>query len=320
MVIYRAAQTAANHFLILFHSCSYKKFNPTDEAINIIPPGGPMRSYFCGWYYRCQSDCQTLAIIPSVHKTKDSAFCAIQLITDVSSFHVQLPYSDFQKNGDQIQIGKNRFGKDGIRLDIQTPECRAVGAVRFGPFTPIGYNIMGPFRYVPFMQCRHSVYSMRHRVDGQFLINGVCYGFENAVGYIEGDRGHSFPREYMWTQCSFPEGALMLSVADIPIGGFHFTGIIGIVLLNKKEYRFATYLGAEAVKIEAGEVLVRQGKLSLTIKNKDQSGHPLRAPVGAAMTRTIHEHPSCKVYYRFEDNGFTLLELEAPNAAFEYEY
>ena len=23
-----------------------------------------MKKYFCGWYYRCQSDTQTLAIIP----------------------------------------------------------------------------------------------------------------------------------------------------------------------------------------------------------------------------------------------------------------
>lgn len=38
------------------------------------------------------------------------------------------------------------------------------------------------------------------------------------------------------------------------------------------------------------------------------------------MTRTIHEHPSCKVYYRFTDGDVTLLELEASNAAFEYEY
>lgn len=29
---------------------------------------------------------------------------------------------------------------------------------------------------------------------------------------------------------------------------------------------------------------------------------------------------SCKVYYRFTDGDVTLLELEAPNAAFEYEY
>ena len=51
----------------------------------------PNHSYFCGWYFHCQSDKQTLAIIPSVHKTKDSAFCTIQVFTDTLAFHVQFP-------------------------------------------------------------------------------------------------------------------------------------------------------------------------------------------------------------------------------------
>ena len=90
--------------------------------------------------------------------------------------------------------------------------------------------------------------------------------------------------------------------------------------LHGKEYRLATYLGAKAVKIKDSEVIVRQGRLCLTVKRLGSPGHPLQAPVGGAMTRTIHEHPSCKVYYRFTDGDVTLLELEAPNAAFEYEY
>lgn len=279
-----------------------------------------MRSYFCGWYYRCQSDDQSLAIIPSVHKTRDSEFCTIQLITDTHAFHVQFPYDAFQKDGDQVRIGSNQFGKTGISLDIHTSELCVTGSVRFGAFTPIKYDIMGPFQYVPCMQCRHSVYSMRHRVDGKFSVNGVSYPFLNAIGYIEGDRGHSFPKEYAWTQCSFPDGAIMLSVADIPLGGLHFTGVIGILLLHGKEYRLATYLGAKAVKIKDREIVVRQGRLCLTVKQLGSPGHPLQAPVGGAMTRTIHEHPSCKVYYCFTDGGSPLLEIEAPNAAFEYEY
>ncbi len=194
------------------------------------------------------------------------------------------------------------------------------GSVRFGVFTPIKYDIMGPFHFVPFMQCRHSVYSMRHRVDGEIRVNGVSYVFRNAVGYLEGDRGPSFPKEYAWTQCSFPDGALMLSVADIPLGRFHFTGVIGVVVLHGKEYRLATYLGAKAVTIKNGEIIVRQGNLCLRVKQLGLPGHPLQAPVGGAMTRTIHEHPSCKAYYRFTDGDVTLLEFEAPNAAFEYEY
>ena len=279
-----------------------------------------MHSYFYGWYYRYQSDTQTLAIIPSVHKTKDGDFCAIQLIMDAEAFHVPFPYRDFRKDRSQIEIGSNRFGDEGIHLDIHTPELHAIGDLRFGPFSPLRYDIMGPFRYVPFMQCRHSVFSMKHTVHGEISINGMPYIFRDATGYMEGDRGHSFPKEYLWTQCSFPEGSLMLSVADIPFGPFRFTGIIGIVHLHGKEYRIATYLGAKPVRITPGKIIVRQGNFTLTIEPEAFSGHPLQAPVGGAMHRTIYEHPSCKVYYRFEINRKTLLELDAPNAAFEYEY
>ena len=279
-----------------------------------------MHSYFYGWYYRCQSDTQTLAIIPSVHKTKDGDHCAIQLIMDAEAFHVPFPYRDFRKDRSQIEIGSNRFGDEGIHLDIHTPELHAIGDLRFGPFSPLRYDIMGPFRYVPFMQCRHSVFSMKHTVHGEISINGMPYVFHNGTGYMEGDRGHSLPREYLWTQCSFPEGSLMLSVADIPFGPFRFTGIIGIVHLHGKEYRIATYLGAKPVRITPGKIIVRQGNFTLTIEPEAFSGHPLQAPVGGAMHRTIYEHPSCKVYYRFEINRKTLLELDAPNAAFEYEY
>lgn len=279
-----------------------------------------MHSYFYGWYYRYQSDTQTLAIIPSVHKTKDGDFCAIQLIMDAEAFHVPFPYRDYRKDRSQIEIGSNRFGDEGIHLDIHTPELHAIGDLRFGPFSPLRYDIMGPFRYVPFMQCRHSVFSMKHTVHGEISINGMPYVFHNGTGYMEGDRGHSFPREYLWTQCSFPEGSLMLSVADIPFGPFRFTGIIGIVHLHGKEYRIATYLGAKPVRITPGKIIVRQGNFTLTIEPEAFSGHPLQAPVGGAMHRTIYEHPSCKVYYRFEINRKTLLELDAPNAAFEYEY
>lgn len=279
-----------------------------------------MHSYFCGWNFRYQSNNQTLAIIPSIHKTRKSNFCTIQPITDTEAFHVQFPYSDYKKDGRLIKFADSRFATDGITLNIQVPALYASGSIQFGTFTPIQYDIMGPFKYVPFMQCRHSIFSMRHSVDGEIIFNGTPYVFHNAIGYIEGDRGYSFPREYVWTQCSFSDGSLMLSIADIPVGAFHFTGVIGVVLLNGKEHRIATYLGAKAVKITTEEIIVWQGSYTFIVKPQDFLGHPLRAPVSGAMKRTIHEHPSCKVYYRLEKNGIPLLELDASNAAFEYEY
>ena len=279
-----------------------------------------MRSYFCGWYFRCQSDTQTLALIPSIHKTRESSFCTIQVITDTEAFHVQFPYSDYEKGNQGLRISDNRFETGGITLNIQAADLYVCGSIQFGAFTPIMYDIMGPFKYVPFMQCRHSVFSMRHLVNGRIEINGTPFVFQHAIGYIEGDRGYSFPTEYVWTQCSFPTGSLMISIADIPFGAIRFTGVIGVVLLNGKEYRIATYLGAKVVKITLEETIVQQGAYTFIVKPQEFSGHPLRAPVSGAMERTIHEHPSCKVYYRLEKNGIPLLELNARNAAFEYEY
>lgn len=279
-----------------------------------------MYNYFCGWYFRCQSDNQTLAVIPSIHKTRESSFCTIQMITDTEAFHVQFPYSDYKKDRQSIKISENQFDSDGITLNIASPGLCACGSIRFGAFTPIMYGIMGPFKYVPFMQCRHSVFSMRHLVNGGIVINGTPFVFQDAIGYIEGDQGYSFPREYVWTQCSFPTGSLMISIADIPFGALRFTGVIGVVLLNGKEYRIATYLGAKVVRITSEEIIVQQGAYTFIVKPQELSGHPLRAPISGAMKRTIHEHPSCKVYYCLEKNGISLLELNARNAAFEYEY
>ena len=192
--------------------------------------------------------------------------------------------------------------------------------MRFGAFTPIKYDIMGPFRFVPFMECRHSVLSMYHTVDGVIEINGEKFVFDGDVGYIEGDRGHSFPKNYAWTQCFFDGGSLMLSVADIPFGPAHFTGIIGVIHSGGKERRIATYLGAKASKISDGEIVIKQRKTIFTAKLIEKHAHPLYAPVGGKMTRIIRESASCRAYYKLEEDGKTVLELESEKASFEYEY
>lgn len=60
-----------------------------------------------------------------------------------------------------------------------------LGNVWFGPPSPIRYDIMGPFAWVPFLECRHRIFSMRHRVTGRLVINDTEYRFADAAGYIE---------------------------------------------------------------------------------------------------------------------------------------
>ncbi len=275
---------------------------------------------FWGWYFKCQSDRQTFAVIPAVHKDKNEKSCSIQLITESGSWSTVFPISAHSKSRSFIEIDGNQFGRQGINLNIRTPDVTAAGAVAFDGITPISYDIMGPFCLVPFMECRHSVVSMKHRVTGEININGTPYIFDNADGYWEGDRGRSFPKEYAWTQCIFPNGSLMLSAADIPVGRRSFTGVIGVILIDGKEYRLATYLGAKAVRIQSGEIVVKQGSMLFRARLLENQAHPLRAPLIGTMARTIRENASCRAYYEFLKDGYSLLDYEAPNASFEYEY
>lgn len=279
-----------------------------------------MHGFFYGWYLKCQSDLQTLAVIPAIHQTGRNRSCSIQIITNNHAWLVPFPAAQFHRSRKLISIGENQFGQHGIQLSIHTPELHAEGILNFGSLTPLKYDIMGPFALVPFMECRHSIWSMQHSVYGTVHINGQKYSFHDGCGYWEGDQGRSFPKQYVWTQCCFPHGSLMLSVADIPVLGIHFTGIIGNVLWKGKSYRLATYLGAKVRQLENRRLQVMQGDLELEAHLLEMTGHPLKAPTIGSMVRTIHENASCKAFYQFRKKGHTLFAFQTEQASFEYEY
>ena len=276
-----------------------------------------MKNAFYGWYLKCQSEDRTLALIPAVHQTGKKRTCSIQVITDTESFTVAFPGKAYRKKKGAISIGRNQFHEGGIFLAVDTPKLHMKGRLYFGELLPLRYNIMGPFAYVPFLECSHMVQSMQHTVNGTVYINGEEYSFRNGKGYWEGDKGRSFPSSYIWTQGFLSEGSVMLSVAEIPLGRFSFRGIIAVVYWKGKEYRLATYLGASIVEREEGLVRIRQRKLELEVRLIEASSKPLRAPVSGSMSRIVRESVSCKVFYRFRRDGHTLFSLETDRASFE---
>lgn len=143
--------------------------------------------------------------------------------------------------------------------------------------------------------------------------------FQDAFGYWEGDQGCSFPKEYVWTQCGFPDGSLMLSVADVPVAGFHFRGVIGVVLWKGREYRLATYLGARAVQAQNGKLRIVQGDLELEARLLEGVKRPLKAPANGDMTRTIHESAACQAFYRFRKGERIFFSFKTDRASFEYD-
>lgn len=280
-----------------------------------------MKGYFFGWYLKCQSETQTIALIAAEHGEGSEKTCSLQVITESGAWVAEFPGEDYFRKGSLIRIGENRFSRRGVKVDVSTEELQIKGTLKFGPITPLKYDIMGPFSLIPFMECRHMVGSMSHTVSGTLTVNGVDYVFRNDRGYWEGDTGRSFPREYLWTQSFLPEGgSLMLSVADIPLAGIRFTGVIGVVYYGGKEYRLATYLGGHAVKIQNGGACIKQGNMELKVRLIEAAGKALRAPVSGSMVRTIHESATCRAAYEFKVDGRTLFSLVTNQATFEYEY
>ncbi len=276
--------------------------------------------YFKGWYFKCSTQDKTIAFIPAYHYSNNQKSASLQIITDDKAISLPFDTLEYCEKPLYVKIGNCVFSHKGIILDFKDDGLTLEGKLCFEDPFPIKYDIMGPFKFVPFMQCRHSVYSMSHKINGQITIKNQLFEFENGIGYIEGDRGRSFPKKYIWTQCCFDNNSLMLSVADIPFLGFRFTGIIGVVLFDGKEYRIATYLGARIKQVDKNTVTVKQGSFEFTAKLLKKNAHPLAAPTNGDMCRTIHESAACEAYYRFSHKDRILCEFTTDKASFEFEY
>lgn len=280
-----------------------------------------MNDHFYGWYFRCQGKEGSIAVIPAVYISAKKQSCSIQVITEAGSWNKVFPIRQFRISRDKgiMQIGENVFSKKGIRLNLEAGELRISGILRFGQFAEPKYDIMGPFRYISGMECRHAVYSMRHSVTGELRVNGELLRFQDGKGYMEGDRGSSFPEQYAWTQHFLGDGSLMIAAATVPLGRMCFTGTVGILYHKEREYRFATYLGASVQKIGNGELFIRQGKYSLRVRFPRQTGNVLRAPQNGKMTRKIRESVSCRAEYTLLCGDRIVFRTVTDKAAFEYE-
>jgi hypothetical protein len=275
---------------------------------------------FEGWYYKQQA-AECLALIPALHAENGVKTASLQIVTEAGGVTLPFPPEKLtiDRRGPFLRLGENRFGPKGLHLAVREDGMELAGDLRFTSPARLRYDIMGPFAFLP-MECRHSVFSMRHGVSGALRMNGRLLNFDGGTGYAEGDRGRSFPKRYLWTQCSFEEGSLMLSVADIPFAGGCFTGMIGFVYRNGREKRIATYLGARPIRLGSGLAVVRQGAYTFSAEFISGRDTHLRAPQQGEMTRLIRESLCCRVRYRFCRGEDVLLDFVSDRASFENEY
>lgn len=261
------------------------------------------RNYFEGWYFKQTSNMHALSVIPGVYKgdTKEQDFAFIQGMNGIGkSFFATYPFKAFRYRTDrfEIEIDGNLFSYNGIKVDINQGGVQLRAALSFHDTTMLkthigSPSIMGPFSYLPRMQCNHGVLSLTHRVEGTVWHGDRQFDFRDGVGYIEKDWGEAFPRCWSWMQCNDHDSSMMCAFATIPFGPFQFKGLICVLLIHGRQYRFATYNGGYITNVtskkDTVEVQIKRGRYRLKICAVNKAFGRLRAPSKTGMDRYINE-------------------------------
>ena len=58
-----------------------------------------MNNYFYGWYFRCQGEDGSMAVIPAVHLSETEESCSIQVITKNGSYYRTFPIQELNQQG-----------------------------------------------------------------------------------------------------------------------------------------------------------------------------------------------------------------------------
>ena len=269
------------------------------------------KKYFEGWYFKNVSNGNGISFIPGINIDEKNKKAFIQVITNSSSYFINYNIEDFSFNINPfyIKIKNNIFSKEKIHVDIidDIQNLRINGDVEYINSKNINVsnlnpNIMGPFSYIPFMECNHAILSMINTAIGKIKINNDIIIFNNGRGYIEKDWGCSFPKSYIWCQgnnFNLKNTSFMMAIADIPIKIFEFKGIICDLIVDNKEFRFTTYNNAKLIKYVVDDnlfsVTLKKGNYYLNIKSIYDKGLKLIAPVKGKMQKDILETISAKI-------------------------
>jgi len=306
---------------------------------------GKRRSYFEGYYIKIVDAPQgvALALIPGVsYNAEGIGHAFIQVLDGIAKtaeYH-EFSLEDFAyaKTGFDLRIGNSSFHESGIEVDLPNLKLslKHVSSISW-PWKWWSPGAMGPFSFVPGMECRHGVVSLHHTVRGSLrtLSTDGTQALKNepvlqlspqAVGYIEKDWGRSFPRGWVWLQTNHLEGetdpcCLMVSAGRVPWITGAFRGFITAIHFRGRFIPFTTYNGARfELTLEdnyARMEFSRKGiKLSITAFHAP--GVDLISPIlGDGMLGRVNESMQATARVRLTEHNHTLLDSTARYVGFE---
>ena len=304
-------------------------FNP-----EIYQGWGNRRKYFEGWYFKIVNapGTKAFAFIPgiSMDETGNShAFIQVLDGTKKEAGYYSFSASLFLPSSKkfELSLGKNYFSSE--RMVLALPSVK--GVLDFSGMVPwpkpwYSPGIMGPYAFVPFMECSHGIVSMDHSLKGSLEINNEIIDFTGGRGYIEKDWGHSFPSAYLWIQSNrfATEGiSFKASVARIPWMTGSFNGFIAGLWNDNKLTRFTTYNGSRLRKLaitdSAAELELENKSFILNVRTPLDQATGLAAPVEGMMNGRIEESMTAVITVNLTDmkTGKSLFSGEGRNASIE---
>ena len=295
---------------------------------------GRTKSYFEGWYFKLVSKDRknAFAFIPGIamdENGKGHSFIQFLDGTNKTAEYFKFDQNDFkiQPYEFDLKIQKNEFSLNHLKIDIENIQVD-VKLSHQHPWPSQWYSpgIMGPFSFVPFMQCYHGIVSMDHELTGFITIGDKKIDMTGGRGYMEKDWGSSFPSGYVWMQSNhFKEERISLksSVARIPWLFSSFNGYIAGVLLYDRIIQFTTYNFTKLQKCNitsSGVHLIYENRQHhLEIEAIRDEATTLIAPIKGFMEGRIEESMTAQINVQLKDkkNKTILLEDSGKNAGLE---
>lgn len=304
--------------LILFLALDFEMIKTRMRAIfnpERFQGWGKTKSYFEGWYFKLVSPSgRSLAVIPGI--AWDSAgqgHAFVQLLdgNQKTANYIRFSSELFRASEDEflVTVGGNVFSDKVLNLNLE----HVTGMVRFSgtigwPKPWYAPGIMGPFSFVPRMECYHGIVSLDHQLHGKINFYGEEMDFTGGRGYLEKDWGRSFPSAYIWMQSNHfeVEGvSIKCSVARIPWMGSSFTGFIAGLWLGDRLIRFTTYNRSVLHKVTVDHTLVNieltNPKYRLQVAAERDQATELASPIRGHMEGRIQETMTARINIRLLD-------------------
>lgn len=273
-------------------------------------------NFFEIWYFKMVNKTENHSYVFLVGVTMDAkgeknAF--LQVLdgqNKITQYH-QFPFEAFhpEKNSASFTLGENSFSLNSIELNLPTIK----GKINF--ITPRIYpskwyapSIMGPYSFVPKMECYHHIVSLHHGLQGSLELDGKMIDFTNGRGFFEKDWGLNLPSSYVAMHSNHftnPDASIKISLAKVPWKKGSFIGFIVAFWLDGQLYRFANYNFSRIKKFEINyknvSLVIVSKKYKLELLVQRDTGAELVGPVAGIMEGKISESMTTRMDLKLTD-------------------